>query len=148
VTSVLKRIGWHGWAIVYVPPWGWLPVDLTYVKVGLSDPLNAIKAGAVTLQETIQYLNITQTDYVALSRESRELVTENDFYIYMEDEMVLEPSPEPSKPPEPPSDEIQGKPHLISVLIVTAAVGVTLTGVSMIVFIFHVWKAKKEKLRE
>jgi len=147
VTSVLKRIGWHGWAIVYVPPWGWLPVDLTYVKAGLSDPLNAIKAGAVTLQETVQYLNITQTDYVALSRESRELVTENDFYIYMEDEMVLEPSPEPPKPPEPPSDEIQGKPHLISFLIVTA-VGVALAGVFMIVFVFYVWKAKKEKLRE
>jgi len=148
VTSVLKRIGWHGWAIAYIPPWGWLPVDLTYVKAGLSDPLNAIKAGAVTLQETIQYLNITQTDYVALSRETRELVTDNDFYIYMEDEMVLEPSPEPPKPPEPPSDEIQDKPRLIFVLIVAATVGVALTGASMIVFVFYVWKAKKERLRE
>jgi transglutaminase-like putative cysteine protease len=27
VFLVQKRIGWHGWAIVYVPPWGWLPVD-------------------------------------------------------------------------------------------------------------------------
>ena len=148
VTSVLKRIGWHGWAIAYVPPWGWLPVDLTYVKEGLGDPLNAIKAGAVTLQETIQYLNITQTDYVASSREARELITDNDFYVYMEDEMVLEPSPEPPKPSEPPPDEIQGKPRLISVLIVTAAVGITLTGASMIVFVLYVRKTKKEKLRE
>lgn len=145
VTSVLKQIGWHGWAIVYVPPWGWLPVDLTYVKTGLGDPLNAIKAGAVTLQETIQYSNITQTDYVASSRETREFITDNDFYVDMEDEMSLEPSP---KPPEPPLDEIQEKPHLIPVLIVTAAVGATLTGVSMIVFVLYVWKAKKEKLRE
>ena len=148
VTSVLKQIGWHGWAIAYVPPWGWLPVDLTYVKVGLGDPLNAIKAGAVTLQETIQYLNFTQTDYVASSREAREFIIDNDFYVYMEDEMILEPSPEPPKPPDPPPDEIQGKPRLISVLIVTAAVGVTLTGASMIVFILHIRKAKKEKLRE
>src|SRR3990170_4374950 len=34
VFLVQKRIGWHGWAIVYVPPWGWLPVDLTYVPLG------------------------------------------------------------------------------------------------------------------
>ncbi|HDI42221.1 MAG TPA: transglutaminase family protein, partial [Candidatus Bathyarchaeota archaeon] len=24
------NVGWHGWATVYIPPWGWLPVDLTY----------------------------------------------------------------------------------------------------------------------
>lgn len=148
VTSVLKRIGWHGWAMAYVPPWGWLPVDLTYVKDGLDDPLNAIKAGAITLQETIQYLNITQTDYVASSREVREFITDNDFYVYMEDEMVLEPSPEPPKPPEPPLDEIRGQPRLTSALIVTAAVGVTLAGASMIVLALYVRKAKKEKSRE
>jgi len=147
VTSVLNHVGWHGWAIAYVPPWGWLPVDLTYVKAGLSDPLNAIKAGAITLQETIQYSNITQTDYVASSRETREFITDNDFYVDMEDEMSLEPSPEPSKPPEPPLDEIQEKPYLIPMLIVTAA-GVTLAGASMIIFVLYIWKTKKEKLRE
>ena len=142
MTSDLKQVGWHGWAIVYVPPWGWLPVDLTYVKGGLGDPLNAIKAGAVTLQETIQYLNLTQTDYVALSRETREFITDNDFYLYMEDEMVLDPSPDPPKPPETPSDEIQGQPRLISVLVV-AAVGVALAGTSMILFVLYIRKAKK-----
>ena len=90
VTSVLRRIGWHGWAMVYIPPWGWLPVDLTYVPDGLADPLNAIRRGAVTLQETIQYMNITKTDYVKSSRETRELLILNDFYIYMEDEMIEE----------------------------------------------------------
>ena len=139
VTIVQKQIGWHGWAIAYIPPWGWLPVDLTYVKVGLGDPLNAIKAGAVTLQETIQYLNITQTDYVASSRETRSFLMNNDFYVYIEDEMVLEPSP------KLPSDEFRGKPRLISVLIVTAAVGVTLTGASIIVFVLYVRKKKKLK---
>jgi len=42
-----RKIGWHGWAMVYVPPWGWLPVDLTYVNVGFADPLNAVRYGAV-----------------------------------------------------------------------------------------------------
>ena len=87
VTSILKQIGWHGWATVYIPPWGWLPVDLTYVMGDLSDPLNAIRKGAVTLQETIQYMNVTRTDYVASSRTSREFLTKNDFYVHMEDEM-------------------------------------------------------------
>ncbi len=92
VTNVLKQIGWHGWAITYVPPWGWLPVDLTYVIGGLGDPLNAIKSGAVTFQETIQYMNVTRTDYVASSRGAREFLKNNDFYVYMEDEMIQDPS--------------------------------------------------------
>ncbi|MFQ6074176.1 MAG: transglutaminase family protein [Candidatus Bathyarchaeia archaeon] len=89
VTAVQKRIGWHGWAIVYIPPWGWLPVDLTYTfKPIAKDPLNAIKNAAVTSQITIQYMNISQSDYVASSREARDFLMNNGFYVYMEDEMT------------------------------------------------------------
>jgi len=137
VTSILKQIGWHGWAIVYVPPWGWLPVDLTYVIDGLDDPLNAIKRGAVTIQETIQYLNITQTDYVASSREDRSFLVNNNFYVYIEDEMILD------HPPEPPSNENRDKPLSTFDLIVAATVGLTLTGASVIVFVIHARKVKK-----
>jgi len=91
VTSVLKHIAWHGWAVAYIPPWGWLPVDLTYVKGGKDDPLNAIRTGAVTSRETIQYMNISQRDYVASAREYRDFLIENQIYIYQEDEMSLEP---------------------------------------------------------
>ena len=87
-TATLKRIGWHGWAIVYVPPWGWLPVDLTYVWKGSEDPLNAIKAAAVTSQRVIQYMNVTKMAYVASSRETREFLQTNDFYVHMQDEMI------------------------------------------------------------
>jgi len=89
VLMVESRIGWHGWAVVYIPPWGWLPVDLTYVPKGFGDPLNAIKHGALTSQDTIQYMNVTHTDYVASSLESRAFLTENGFYVYLEDEMTL-----------------------------------------------------------
>lgn len=92
VEVVQKRIGWHGWAIVYIPPWGWLPVDLTYVFGGVhtlrNNPLNAITNAAVTSQITVQYLNISQTDYVASSRESMRFLITNGFYVYMEDEMI------------------------------------------------------------
>ncbi|MDH5783666.1 MAG: hypothetical protein OEZ35_08430, partial [Candidatus Bathyarchaeota archaeon] len=78
-----------GWAMVYIPPWGWLPVDLTYVFRPIAeDPLNAIKNAAVTSQITVQYMNISQTDYVASSREAREFLITNSFYVYTEYEMI------------------------------------------------------------
>jgi len=89
VTSELRQIAWHGWAIVYIPPWGWLPVDLTYVYGSLSNPLNAIKGAAVTTQDVIQYMNFTHTDYVGASRRLRKLLWDNDFYVYMIDEMKI-----------------------------------------------------------
>ena len=87
VTSVLKHIAWHGWAMVYVPPWGWLPVDLTFVMGEQGVPLNAIMTGAVTSPRTIQYMNISQREHLASSREYRDLLIENQFHIYQEDEM-------------------------------------------------------------
>ena len=87
VTSVLKHIAWHGWAMVYVPPWGWLPVDLTFVMGEQGVPLNAIMTGAVTSPRTIQYMNISQREHLASSREYRDLLIENQFRIYQEDEM-------------------------------------------------------------
>jgi transglutaminase-like putative cysteine protease len=89
VTVVSKRISWHGWAIVYIPPWGWLPVDLTYVLGGTSDPLSRIRQSAVTSQWVIQYMNFTKSDYVASSRSTRDFLQQNGFYIYEEDEMRL-----------------------------------------------------------
>ncbi len=91
VTSVLKHIAWHGWAMVYVPPWGWLPVDLTYVTGGRGNPLNAITTSAVTSERTIQYMNISQREHLASSRKYRNLLIENQFHIYQEDEMSEPP---------------------------------------------------------
>jgi len=96
LTIVQRRIGWHGWAVVYVPPWGWLPVDLTYVRENPDDPLSSIRSGAVTGQDTIQYMNVTHTDYVASSLEVRVFLTENGFNVYVEDEMTLDIRQSPS----------------------------------------------------
>jgi len=93
VTLVYERIGWHGWAVVHVPPWGWLPVDFTYVIGGLGDPLNAIKkAAVVAFQEVIQYINITKTDYVASYGRIKDFLQNNDFYIYERNEITREVS--------------------------------------------------------
>jgi len=90
MSIVERQIGWHGWAVVYVPPWGWLPVDLTYVRDNPTDPLSSITSGAVTNQDTIQYMNVTRTDYVNLSLEAEAFLTENGFQVYTEDEMILD----------------------------------------------------------
>jgi hypothetical protein len=74
--------------MVYVPPWSWLPVDLTYALGGYGDPLNAIKTVAVTSQTTLQYMNISQIDYVASARRQRDFLKINDFYVYTQDEMM------------------------------------------------------------
>ena len=95
VTVVQKKIGWHGWAMVYIQPWGWLPVDLTFVFDNIDeDPLNAIENAAVTWQGTIQYMNISQTDYVASSLEARDFLQNNKFYVYEEEEMTEVTYPE------------------------------------------------------
>jgi len=93
VQVIQRKIGWHGWAMVYVPPWGWLPVDLTYVRENNADPLSSIRSGAVTAQDTIQYMNITRTDYVALSLRDRAFLASNGFHVYMEDKMTQQTGP-------------------------------------------------------
>jgi hypothetical protein len=83
-----NRVGWHGWAMVYIPPWGWLPVDLTYVSGNLSvEPLDAVKEAAVMKRYTFQYMNITRSDYVAETRTFKEFIEAYKFYVYEEDAM-------------------------------------------------------------
>jgi hypothetical protein len=89
ISNELRRIGWHGWAMVYVPPWGWLPVDLTFVTGSFAVAVNAIYHGAVTLQKTIQYMNISKEDYVASSYMYRDFLQQNDFYLYSMDEVTM-----------------------------------------------------------
>jgi transglutaminase-like putative cysteine protease len=84
---VLKQIAWHAWAMVYVPPWGWLPVDLTYVLASRADPLNAIRRGAVMLQYTVQSMNVSEDDYLASDRAYKDLLERGNFSLYVTDEM-------------------------------------------------------------
>ncbi len=91
ITYVERGIGWHGWALVYIPPWGWLPVDLTYPTGGFSKPLNAIQTAVVADIKTVQYVNISNIDYVASFWSFQKSVTENDFHVLVEDEMTRIP---------------------------------------------------------
>ncbi|UCE15851.1 MAG: transglutaminase domain-containing protein [Candidatus Bathyarchaeota archaeon] len=133
LTLDYERIGWHGWAMVYVPPWGWLPVDLTYVAGGLRDPLNAInQAAVVTFQEVIQYVNVTETDYIASYRRKKDFLQNNDFYVHERNEMAQEVSQGDS------GKEIVDM-WLEGALIATVVVTVAVVGIFL-----HVRKLKKE----
>jgi hypothetical protein len=87
IENIQIHIAWHGWAMVYIPPWGWLPVDLTYSSRG--SPLDAIKTAAVTSQGTMQYMNIIETDYVNEARQYRSFLINNNFCIQAYDEIIL-----------------------------------------------------------
>jgi len=89
-TSSLKGIGWHGWAMVYVPPWGWLPIDLTYSRGNSSDPLSHITSSAIITDPTVQYANITVSNYVMESRQFKEIVVSGMHRIITSDVLVEE----------------------------------------------------------
>lgn len=89
-TSSLADIGWHGWAMVYVPPWGWLPVDLTYSRGNSSDPVSHITSSAIITDPTVQYMNVTMSDYVTDSRQFKEVVVSGMHRIVTSDFLVEE----------------------------------------------------------
>lgn len=96
IENIQNRIGWHGWAMVYVPPWGWLPFDLTYIPSShKNDPLSAHKDAAVMMQDTVQYMNFIQTDYVAEARKYKNFLTNNDLRITTYDDMTLKQNSDP-----------------------------------------------------
>ncbi|MCX8204363.1 MAG: transglutaminase-like domain-containing protein [Candidatus Nezhaarchaeota archaeon] len=83
----------HGWAMVYIPPWGWLPVDFTFFKgvssywrdgrlfVTTPDPLNHIKGAAVRIGGVIVEGNVTSRDYVASTLGLFRMLEEHNAYL-------------------------------------------------------------------
>lgn len=73
----IHRAGGHGWAMVYIPPWGWVAVDSTYFRGSKmiqgyirSEDLRDHIVGAAYYTKTIAVaLNVTTSDYVGESRE-------------------------------------------------------------------------------
>jgi len=64
VSFELDRLGWHAWAMVYIPPWGWLPVDMT-MGYSKEDALQAIQAAAPQALSTLVSNNYFTKDYVS-----------------------------------------------------------------------------------
>ena len=74
-----KGVGWHGWAMVYIPPWGWVPIDLTLEssKTALSKIVNAPE-----YEDFVVYgVTISNQSYVREAYEAREEMIKSEIYI-------------------------------------------------------------------
>jgi transglutaminase-like putative cysteine protease len=88
-------VGWHGWAMVYVPPWGWVPVDLTLTAA--TDPLELIRQAPEYESSVVTAFNVSRQPYIGESRSSREQLIASDLYITVS-EIYLEESNDASWP--------------------------------------------------
>jgi hypothetical protein len=78
-----KGIGWHGWAIVYVPPYGWIPVDLTLVKD--KDPFVMLRDAPEYGSSVVTVFKISNQEYTTLSKETRERIVASNIFVSMTD---------------------------------------------------------------
>lgn len=78
-----KGIGWHGWAMVYVPPWGWIPIDMTLVKS--PDALSMIRQAPEYGRDIVVAFNVSRQAYVGDSRRAMERLISSDLYVSSSD---------------------------------------------------------------
>ncbi|MFH0848067.1 MAG: transglutaminase-like domain-containing protein [archaeon] len=64
LVASMNSIGWHAWAMVYAPPWGWLPVDMT-IGYRQESPLDAITYSAPATLTAIIANSIMTSDYIS-----------------------------------------------------------------------------------
>jgi transglutaminase-like putative cysteine protease len=74
-----KGIGWHGWAMVYTPPWGWIPVDLTLTNY--DDPMQTIQNAPQYTPTVVTALKIHKQVYTTLSVETRQRIVSSNIYV-------------------------------------------------------------------
>lgn len=86
-----RDVGWHGWVLVYIPPWGWLPLDLT-LKVGL-DPLSCLVEAPEYGDFIAVCYNISRSDYVGESQGERTHVISSGIYITVQERMAVSGAP-------------------------------------------------------
>ncbi len=77
-------VGWHGWAMIYIPPWGWVPVDLTLSN---SDSgLDLIKNAPEYNDNIIPVLNVSKQSYIGDTLATRDRITNSSIYVTVSDE--------------------------------------------------------------
>ena len=85
---VFDGAGWHAWAMVFTPPWGWLPVDLTMLG-GMSSS-EAVTEAFYWYQYTVVVWNITSHDYIMDETNQREALTESNIVFTQIDKLIVE----------------------------------------------------------
>jgi len=83
-----RKVGWHGWALIYVPPWGWVPIDLTLFRS--QDPISSIMEAPEYEGYIITGYNVSRQAYIGDSHRTREALIDSDLYITVSETMVKE----------------------------------------------------------
>lgn len=87
VISQLTGISYHAWAMIFIPPWGWLPFDMT-LGWNANNPLNVINLAKTWKPETLIMANITEEDWAGEGRRVKELILASTVNIHYEDELI------------------------------------------------------------
>ena len=74
-----RGIGWHGWALVYIPPWGWLPIDMTLITS--KEAISRITDAPEYSKCIITSLNVSRLDYIGEIYTYRERLTSSELYV-------------------------------------------------------------------
>jgi hypothetical protein len=65
--------------MVYTPPWGWIPIDLTYTIE--SDPLKIVQNAPEYTPVVVSAINISKQVYTTLSVETRHRIVSSTIYV-------------------------------------------------------------------
>jgi transglutaminase-like putative cysteine protease len=84
LTNVADGIGWHGWAMIYIPPWGWVPVDLTLVSEDTG--LEYIQNAPEYEPNLIEVLNVSDQEYIGNTLATRGRIINSTLYVTVEDQ--------------------------------------------------------------
>jgi transglutaminase-like putative cysteine protease len=82
VTWDMYKIGWHAWAMVFLPPWGWIPFDITWGYPVKKTPESAYFYSAIMSVTTVCYQNIKTVDYIAEDERVGNNLVNNNLYIH------------------------------------------------------------------
>ena len=83
LTSIQTGIGWHGWAMVYTPPWGWIPVDLT--MVASKNPEDAMILAPQYDSYVVKAYDISKQAYIGDGIEEMTTIINGNIYVTVED---------------------------------------------------------------
>ena len=84
LTNTCRGVGWHGWAMVYVPPWGWVPVDLTLTTS--KDGLELLTKAPEYSGSVIAAYDVSRQPYIGDAHKTRARIIGSDVYVTVTDE--------------------------------------------------------------
>jgi len=116
LTDTRDGVGWHAWAMIYVPPWGWLPVDLTLVQ---EDGGLDVLAGAPEYNSNlVACFDVNRQPYIGESMGTRERFIGSTVYVEITDEA-----------------EMMGSRIPLGELYIVAGLGIAVTAAIVLMFV-------------